>query len=352
MKNSIKVRKQYVTSFLRLLLRGVPIMAFVVALTVPMASRAQVVMTNNDALGTTSFNAAGWWNNGAAPSGGNTYDTDGYLLRSPTTVGSYTFAGNSLTIGTYSGGSGATAFSPVTANNDCFIVKIGGGSTYTANWILDGGQIRDGLANGDTYTIGGTIAITANGGALLCQATQNIAAAISGSSVLYIGDHGAGNNSNRIVVIQSALNTFNGNVVLTNSANNAYQSLLDLAPNSVWNFKPKANGVNNSISGTGTLWLNGDLAFDLSTADNTVGDTWQIIAPATSSFVVNYGATFSINGFTQNGMLWDDYANNVDYEFNQATGALTVVPEPSTVALIGLGLGCCGLLLRRNHKRP
>ena len=325
------------------------IVAFVLALAIVATSQgASVVMTNSDALGNSSFNSVGQWNPGIAPSAGNTFSTGGWLLRSPTTVGNYTFAGDSLTVG---GGSGAAVFSPVSANNNSFIAKIGGGSTFSANWILDGSQIRDGLGNGDNYTIGGTIAVTANGGAFLCQATQNVAAAISGSSIIYIGDHGAGNNSNRIVNIQSALNTFTGNVELTNTANNAWQSLLTFAPGSLWNFVPTANGVNNSIFGTGTLHLGGNLAINLTGADNTVGDAWQLIAPITGSFNAYYDPTFGINGFTQSGMQWSENANGVTYVFDETTGALTVVPEPSAFALLGAGLGLGTLLLRRKHNR-
>ena len=216
---------------------------------------------------------------------------------------------------------------------------------------MDGAQIRDGLGNGDSYTIGGTIAVTANGGSFVCQATQNVSAAISGSSIVYIGDHGAGANSARVVVFQSAANTFNGNVELTNTANNATQSLLTLAPGSLWNFKPQANGVNNSIFGTGSILLGGNLAIDLTGADNTLGDTWQLVAPTSASFIPTYGGTFAVNGFTQNATLWDASANGTTYEFSQATGLLTVVPEPATMSLIGMGLGFGALLLRRKHSR-
>jgi hypothetical protein len=346
--DSIKVRDQSVTSYFRSFFRGALIVA---ALAIPATSRAaSVVLTAGDALGATSFNAAGNWSPAGAPSAGNTYSTLGFLLRSPTGAGNYTFAGDSLTVGGGNGG-GANPFSPVSANNDCFIAKIGSASTFSANWILDGAQIRDGLGNGDSYTIGGTIAVTANGGSFVCQATQNVSAAISGSSIVYIGDHGAGANSARVVVFQSAANTFNGNVELTNTANNATQSLLTLAPGSLWNFKPQANGVNNSIFGTGSILLGGNLAIDLTGADNTLGDTWQLVAPTSASFIPTYGGTFAVNGFTQNATLWDASANGTTYEFSQATGLLTVVPEPATMSLIGMGLGFGALLLRRKHSR-
>ncbi|HOD80622.1 MAG: Autotransporter-associated beta strand repeat protein [Planctomycetes bacterium ADurb.Bin126] len=56
-----------------------------------------VTLTATDAGGSTSFNAAGHWDSGAAPASGNDYFTSSYVLRTPTS-GAHTFAGDSLTI--------------------------------------------------------------------------------------------------------------------------------------------------------------------------------------------------------------------------------------------------------------
>ncbi|MEY3897750.1 MAG: hypothetical protein RLZZ214_3271, partial [Verrucomicrobiota bacterium] len=83
----------------------------------PNFSAATVTMTGSDALGATSFNLAGQWNNAAAPSAGNSYETFGQTLRTPVTSGAATFAGASLKI---SGGRllyKGTAASTVTVNN-------------------------------------------------------------------------------------------------------------------------------------------------------------------------------------------------------------------------------------------
>jgi autotransporter-associated beta strand protein len=59
-------------------------------------------LTADDPLGQTSFNAAGRWSDGLAPSAGKTYETSNFRLRTPADATSRTFAGQSLKL---SGGS-------------------------------------------------------------------------------------------------------------------------------------------------------------------------------------------------------------------------------------------------------
>src|SRR5208282_5068370 len=66
-----------------------------------------ITLTNSDAIGASSFNAAGNWNSGAAPvSAGspnvNAYFTTNFTLRTPTGSSGYTFAGDSLSIDPFS----------------------------------------------------------------------------------------------------------------------------------------------------------------------------------------------------------------------------------------------------------
>jgi hypothetical protein len=132
----------------------------------------------------------------------------------------------------------------------------------------------------------------------------------------------------------------------------AQRSRLTLTSTSVMNFTPLANGVNNSISiGTQYAEFAGTFNLNLGGADNTIGDTWALVTVAAAgSNIVD--STFSVAGATEEGNtgIWDDYANSVDYQYNDLTGVLTVVPEPSTFALIGLGLGCAMLLRRKSNR--
>ena len=318
-------------------------------LTVPVLSHAQVVMTANDANGaTTSFNGdVGHWNPAGAPAAGSTYSTAGFLLRSPNGAGNYTFAGDSLTVG---GGSGGGAFSTTAGNNNGFIFKATGINLTVNNLILDGSQIRDGNGIGNIATLNGNITVTANGGAFFAQDTNIINSAIHGSGPLAFGDTASpGAPSECITIFTSGSSTYNGNITFNVQAGHtAAYSTLEFAPGSVMNFAIGANGVNNKITGTGTLLLGGGFNFDLSGADNGIGDSWDIVD---SSVTATYWGAFAVNGFTQNGSSWDDVANGVDYDFSQTTGLLTVqaAPEPSTAALCGLGL--VGLVAMARRKK-
>lgn len=322
----------------------ISVSALAAALVIPTATQAQVTLTANDAAGTSSFNAAGHWSSAAPPASGSTYSTVGYLLRGPSSGTSYTFAGDGLTVGGGNGG-GTQPFSPVTANNNALLFKVNGQSLTINNLTLDGAQIRDGLGDGNTAILNGSIAVTANGGAFMAQDTNIINSSISGSSILYIGDNGSG-NADRVIVFTSASSTFTGSIMMTNTHASVNYSRLMFAPGAIMNFNIGANGINNSIFGQGSLTLGGNFAFNLASADNTLGDSWLIVDQVNLS--VTYGGTFLVNGFTQNGTVWDDFANGVDYEYNTANGILSVVPEPG---VCGLGLMAGAMLLRFRRKR-
>jgi len=107
---------------------------------------ATATLTNSDAIGGTSFNAAGQWNNGAAPAGGSGYETFDFQLRTPATGSPYTFGGDSLAV---SGGA--------------LLWKGTASSTITVNSLtLNGGLVVN--AGSGTCTLAGNLMATTNGG--------------------------------------------------------------------------------------------------------------------------------------------------------------------------------------------
>lgn len=291
----------------------------------PALRAATVSMTVDDAVGTTSFNAAGHWDNLAAPSAGNNYFNATFLVRTPGTAGDYTFAGDSLTI---TGSGLATA-----VGNQALSFKTAGISTITINNLtVNGGQLRHAQGDADVFNLAGTLAIGVNGATMGVQGPLNINSSVSGSGTIRILD--AGNDTvTRAVTFTSGANTYNGSIELF-----AARSRFNLANAANLSFTIGASGVNNSIFGIGVANLDGAFNFDLSGAGNTIGNNWTIVNNATVT--ETFGATFSVAGFTDlGGDLWGTSANGADYLFSEATGGLSVVPEPGSVSFLLVGAG-------------
>ncbi len=310
---------------------------------------ATVNLTANNGLGTSGFNAATGWSDAAAPSAANDYVTQGYLLRTPSAAGSYTFAGNSLFVGGGNGG-GANPFTPGLVNNNSFLNKTPSGAVITVNnMILNGSAIRDGQSSAENWTLQGNLLVTGLGGNLAAQETFNLNSVISGSAPLYIADFG-NTDASRVVKIGSSLNTYNGTITMMGSAAN--RSRLTFIDNSLMNFTVGASGVNNTInrsgSLSGTVLFDGDFAIDLNSAGNTVGDTWSLVDNA--NLAETFSSTFTVLGFYDiGGNEWLKNANGVNYLFSESTGALTVIPEPGAASIAGLGF--VALLALRRLRR-
>ncbi len=144
-------------------------------------------------------------------------------------------------------------------------------------------------------------------------------------------------------LLLSGTNTYSGNTTVS-------MGLLTMADNSGLKFVIGGNGVNNQINGTGTASLAGDFTFDLSGASQTVGSSWTIVDAA--SLNETFTTTFTVIGFTDAGSdLWTkDINGSKYYQFSEGTGALTVIPEPATIGMLGLG-ALMTLLIRRMSTR-
>lgn len=302
-------------------------LATVGALVLPaMTEAADVTLIASDAFGASSFDTAGNWSNGSAPSPGNNYFTGDFLFRTPVGEGPYTFQGDSLTIN-------PTAFDL----NRSLILKGPGYTVTVNNLILDGGYIRHGEGSTQQFTLAGNLHITDKGGRFQVQGPLNVASAISGTSTIQIDSPG-NNDVERTLTFTSPDSTFTGSINVLDGGGSP--SRFRLGETGVLNFAIGSNGINNSVYGNGIATFDGTFVFDLSGASANPGDSWTIVDVAT--LTETFGATFSVAGFTESGDVW----TNGQYEFSEVTGILSVVvPEPTGLVL--LGLGACGILARR-----
>jgi autotransporter-associated beta strand protein len=167
-----------------------------------------VSLSASDAVGTSSFNAAGNWNNAQAPAPGSAYFTTNFTLRTPADANSYSFGGDSLSIDT-----------------NGFLAINGSGTITIDNGVLDGGTIQNAGtgATPDAATIAGNLNATnllrtdsfLNGGSTI-NSSLNVLAPITGVGAITAVGQGT--------VLLSASNSFGGQLQInsgTVKVNNA-----------------------------------------------------------------------------------------------------------------------------------
>ena len=311
--------------------------AGIAAMAVPaLCSAVVVTMTGDDGRGSSSINSAGGWDSASAPSAGNDYYTAGHLLRTPNSTAAVTFAGDSLTVE----GSGDYT----TANNNAFMFKNTGVLTVN-NLIVNGGEFRHGMGLTETGTLAGNLTVGSLGMITHVQGPTVVNANLLGSGTITLLENGD-YDGRLLLTFAGANNTFNGDIVM-GAASDAYKSRLQFAENSAMNFLIGAAGVNNSISGIGSLYMDGIMVLDLASASTSIGDQWTLLDTGREI----YGTTFSVDGFSDMGDgTWYLDNGGAEYEFSESTGTLTVIPEPATIGLLGMsGLGL--FFARRRSRR-
>lgn len=243
--------------------------------------------TITQATNNTDWPVASTWSNSAAPSPGNDYFTNSALiageetLRSP--FGGGTFGGNSLTI----------------VSGTRLLTKGNNSSTFTIpNLILTSGSA---IAHGDaarSHIIQGGLNVTGDaqirmGGA---DRTYTINSAITGGSNLTV--EGAG-----LAILNNASSTFSG-----------------------------------TFFGTSSVILDFDTSYAASSLNLASGTQLKLNDNANIAFQnVTFGATELGAGtytFAELNTAYDSFI------VNGGSGTLTVIPEPASLALVGLGMLC------------
>jgi len=234
-----------------------------------------------------------------------------------------------------------------------------GTNTYTGGTNINEGtlEIRHANALGTTGTIafgGGTLQY---GTGITTDLSSRFSTAASQAYKI--------NTNGNDVAVATALSSTGGNLTkdgagtLTLNANSTYtgdtlvnNGTLALSSTGGLKFVIGADDVNNKITGTGagTITLDGLFTFDLTTASTILNDSWNIVDVA--NLTESFGSNFNVDTFTKEGGgtgagIWTKAIDltTYSYQFNTASGVLTVIPEPSA-ALLG-GLGLLALLRRR-----
>jgi hypothetical protein len=113
-------------------------------------------------------------------------------------------------------------------------------------------------------------------------------------------------------------------------------------------------GVIN-VGASGTLTYAGTLNLNVpSTGLNPFTDTLFSFTTVTGDFtaanIIEASQTFSMSTVASSG-IWTAVDNNgATFSFNDATGVLTVVPEPGTCAMVGLGLSALAVTIIRRRR--
>lgn len=195
----------------------------------------------------------------------------------------------------------------IAAGFDDYTLEMGS-LNGVANSLLRGGNIATGLT---TLQVGNLNGNDTFAGAINNGVTKTIAFTKVGTGTMTL----------------SGVNTYTGNTAVN-------AGTLALADNGQLRFVIGANGVNNSISGTGSATFDGDFNLDLTAADPTTENSWTLVNVGT--LTETFGSTFSLVGFTESANVHKKTVGTNTFSFTESTGTLTVAPATGYALWAGL----------------
>jgi fibronectin-binding autotransporter adhesin len=309
--------------------------------------------TNTVALGTITRSTGGLLNISSltgTTTTANTVDSSG-ILGTWITTGTnsslkYATGGAGGAITAYTGGTAATAANLSNVTSATTNYTFDANTTQTGNITGNTLQYTKTTTGGVTWNNGG-FGITLNG----LMNSGNSTLTQTGTGIIMIGSDRELvilSNNNRAISLASAIVDNSGGAsgltyggpsagVLTLGGINTYSGnttiasgTFTLADGGALTFYIGADGVNNSVNGTGTANFSGSFIFDLSAADLTDGNSWTIVSVGT--LLESFTGTFNVQGFTDTD--GDNIWTNGGWSFDEAFGVLSysAVPEPSTYA--------------------
>lgn len=316
------------------------------ALLATQAIAANYGLTANDGAGTSSFTnpltgaAAGFRLNSStanaatAPTAGNDYATNAFILRTPANSTSYTFAGNSLTVGTggrflfKSTGVTAAATQVITVNN---LILSGG----VVDLAADGTGANVATLAGNATLSAGT---TSFFGALPAQ-RFTVSSTIGGTGALTIGGPSVNAGGDTGVVILTGTNNFSGATTVAGGT-------LQLG----------SGGTTGSLLGTGTVVNNSVLVFNRTNTITQGTDFGRISGTgnlsqigAGSNLILNDANTFtgqvaifggaSLSVSSLNSVVGGTASSNLGAPTTAANGTIILGGNNASGTLIYTGTG-------------
>jgi len=238
--------------------------------------------------------------------GGMTVDTDGFSMPYGNALRGAAGNGVKQSNLTITGGSGYIGAPLVQFTGGTLTPNGTPASGYA---VISGGAVTGiVITSPGTYTVDPTVTLTGGGGTGASVALSALSANAADNGLTKIG---AG------TLTLGGANTYIGNTTVNSGT-------LALADNAQLKFVLGAtSGSNNSISGAGTVTLDGDFVIDTSAADALSSGTWTL--ENVSSLTGAYGSTFTVVGFTDaGGDKWTKVNGSKLYTFDETTGVLTL----------------------------
>ena len=184
---------------------------------------------------------------------------------------------------------------------------------------------------------------TLNGVSNVSAAGANIRNNAAGASVLTIGDNDTSssfsgvisNTTGTLAITKIGTGTLNLSGANSYSGNTTVNAgTLVLADNAQLKFVTGAtSGVNNTVSGAGTITIDGDFNIDttLTEAAALTSGSWTLVD--VSTLVETFNPSFSIlgAGWSEAGNVWSKIVGGRKYTFDEATGILTLASYASWI---------------------
>lgn len=293
-------------------------------------------------------NASANWTNGGA---NQAWTSGTAAVFGATGAGAVTVSGtigiDSLTVSaagySFSGGQIdlAQASTTLEVNHAASISSVIGGAN---------GLVKTGPA---TLTLGGANdysgATTVNGGTLLVNGNQSAAAgAVTVASGATLGGSGQIGGA---VTVDGILSPGNSPGVLSMPSlllGGSSTTLMEITGLT-------RGGQYDGLDLTGSLTYGGTLSLNMSQVfgDATTFNLFSGFTSKTGDFssIVSTGAAYNSLSFTRTGNLWTSGTSGTQWlEFDQTTGTLAVVPEPTGIAMAGVALAMCGWSMWKRRR--